>query len=387
VLVNSVPNGKLYTKGSGNNLIHVMHLYGTPYEKGKAHGLLLKAPMTEFIDEFFDYVGDMINSVLDKLPKFLQDAIDKYGPIIALDITYELTKPYTPAHFEEELQGLADGSGIELMQLKRIQMFPELIKAACTIVGSWSSSSKDGHLHQLRALDFGLLPNPMWKYPMLAIYHQNASEPGQGHSFASLSWFGMIGSVTAYSPVMGISEKVYLSYNGTASRSGIPFHYLMRDIVNFDSSLQDAENRINTAHRTCSVFLGIGSPQENAFRACFYGHDGVPCYDDQDYPYYLPEHPLLSGTVYIDKHMQPSRDPCLGAMMEAFHGNMTAELFARQVVNRLQTGDIHIAAYDYHANVVYVAIAGADPANPKNVLPAHQRQFFQMDMTKLFALE
>lgn len=34
VFVRSVPNGKLYTVGSGDDIIPVVHVWGTPYEKG-----------------------------------------------------------------------------------------------------------------------------------------------------------------------------------------------------------------------------------------------------------------------------------------------------------------------------------------------------------------
>ena len=34
--------------------------------------------------------------------------------------------------------------------------------------------------------------------------------------------------------------------------------YLLRDIIQFDGSLQEAMQRISTAHRTCDLILGVG---------------------------------------------------------------------------------------------------------------------------------
>lgn len=133
-------------------------------------------------------------------------------------------------------------------------MFPELIKASCSMFGAWGPAianisglgggrrggergrgqcntlgkSRQGHcmpradgmtncppptrffwglpdtLVQLRALDWGM-DSPLNDYPLLVVYHPDA---GNGHPFASLTWSGFVGSVTAYGSYMGVSEKV-----------------------------------------------------------------------------------------------------------------------------------------------------------------------------------
>jgi len=51
---------------------------------------------------------------------------------------------------------MADGSGVPYQQLLQIQMFPELIKAACSMYGAWdqatANATSPGRLFQLRAL-------------------------------------------------------------------------------------------------------------------------------------------------------------------------------------------------------------------------------------------
>ena len=34
--------------------------------------------------------------------------------------------------------------------------------------------------------------------------------------------------------------------------------YLLRDVLQFDQTLMDAERRMTTAHRTCDLILGVG---------------------------------------------------------------------------------------------------------------------------------
>lgn len=42
------------------------------------------------------------------------------------------------------------------------------------------------------------------------------------------------------------------------SRDCCPLQYLLRDILQFDNSLQKAVQRITSAHRTCDLILGVG---------------------------------------------------------------------------------------------------------------------------------
>jgi len=53
---------------------------------------------------------------------------------------------YTPSRFEDEIRGLADGSGIDVDGIRRINLVPELIRAACTIMGVWGPATPGGSL-------------------------------------------------------------------------------------------------------------------------------------------------------------------------------------------------------------------------------------------------
>lgn len=86
---------------------------------------------------------------------------------------------------------------------------------------------------------------------------------------------------------------MWLSYNETASRAGVPFHFLIRDAAQFDRTLDDTINRIVNNKRTCSVHLGVGSRLDNQFRVIEYSHEEVFVYDDKNFPAYPPAHPLF----------------------------------------------------------------------------------------------
>jgi hypothetical protein len=49
---------------------------------------------------------------------------------------------------------MADGSGINKNDLTRLNIFPEFVKAACTVAGIWGAASEDHHTLHMRALDW-----------------------------------------------------------------------------------------------------------------------------------------------------------------------------------------------------------------------------------------
>jgi len=386
VFVSSVPNGALYLSGNATHNISVVHIYGTPYQMGYAHGSLLKSDIAALYTAFFAYFAAEIDSEIKFLPKPIRDVIETQGVDGALDLVYNLTQPYTPPHFYEELHGLADGAGVPYATVARLHMFPELIRAACTMFGAWGpatrSSSLAGGLLQLRALDWGT-DNPLRAAPALIVFHP---APGDGHAFSILSWKGFVGAMTGYSHWAGVSEKKwYEDAPLEVLPRGTPWHFLLRDILQFDDNLPSALDRIVAAKKTASIFIGVGSATEMQFRAVEYGVGTARIFNDTTpFPGYAPtpaEHPTMPGVVYIDKHTQPSTHTCMAAVLQQHYGSLDPAA-AVDLVSRLQTGDIHLAVYDFAANVLYAAVASASAP----VVNAYDNQFFKFDMTTLLAL-
>ena len=51
---------------------------------------------------------------------------------------------------------------------------------------------------------------------------------------------------------------------GKESRIGVPFTFLLRNILQFDNTLNASISRIQTAHRTCDLILGVGDGKSEA---------------------------------------------------------------------------------------------------------------------------
>lgn len=261
-LVRSVPNGKLFVLDGVSPPIRVLHLWGTPYAKGVAQGLLLRDSLHEFVSDVFqfgaEYFGDWLVREL-KFPKELADEVAVKALEAGLDTTYELTRTFTPKHFFEELRGIADASGVEEKRLVQLNMIPELLKAGCTWLGAWgpaiAQTEPGSTLFQLRALDWATTGAPFNDYPVIQVYHPDA--PSE-HAFALVGYPAFVGTVTGYSNArLGLSEELSSEshYNGTTSRIGIPFHFLFRDLLQFDPDISAALSRIYAAERTVSCLF------------------------------------------------------------------------------------------------------------------------------------
>lgn len=110
--VRSVPNGKLYRAGAPGFDFNVAHLWGTPYELGFAHGQLFSDVAQNVSLAVWQYMQQQVLDNLTFLPTWLADLVAQYGLEAALDLIAALTAPSTPAHFLQELQGLADATGV-----------------------------------------------------------------------------------------------------------------------------------------------------------------------------------------------------------------------------------------------------------------------------------
>ena len=226
------------------------------------------------------------------------------------------------------MRGYAEGAGVDLDDIVFINSFPELIKAACTIVIAGGNATATGGVAQVRALDFGL-DLALWKYPVVLAYARGdagggaapAPDPGlERQEFVSVTFPGMVGSITGMNRRIGISEKVWLADADAAddSRFGTPFPLLMREVVEGYDAVEDGVRHVQGARRTCSVFLGIGGRRSGGGAGggdiLLSDHAGVTVYDDANYHEVFPAsetagrppHVVRPGLVYVDKHMQPS---------------------------------------------------------------------------------
>lgn len=393
-----IKNAKLYWADSGNNKISILHVWGTPYEMGFAHGRILHDRVNAFITTLWDYFIDEIthelNEFLPDLPDWFIQDIAEGGIEWALEKTTNVTQEFTPQYFDQELQGLADASGLDFKMLQNIHMLGELTKGACSMMGAWNDALASGKgLLQFRTLDWDM-SGPFRDFPHITIYH-----PNDGNHFANIGWTGWVGSLTGMNDErMAISEigAAYADYTfGKESRKGIPFTYLLRDILQYDKSLDDSKFRMENANRTCNLILGVGDGKDEIFNSVRYSHSVADFFDDKNMepgpictePQPCDWHPRIDSVVYHGMDWNcPTYTERLGQEIQKHWGEITPELVISDIIAKTCTGDVHNAVYDLTLNDMYVAVASPHGADSKTK-HAYKNSYVKFNMDDIFSVK
>ena len=178
------------------NRLPVAVVRGTPYEMGYQLGQLF---------------GEQIRGVIPTLV----ESVSKEMGLSSSDLqeVWARTSAYGDDRLEQELTGLADGSGLSLATLQSMHAIPLLMPYSCSSIAAWGEATVDGHLYQTRNLDWNIEIG-VHNYPMVVLYIPNQGVPHIVPSFA-----GMIGAHT------GMNAKgIALSEMGDASKKEAPYH-------------------------------------------------------------------------------------------------------------------------------------------------------------------
>ena len=318
------------------------------------------------------------------LPQALVQLIAEVGVKIAMELSFNVTRPFTQRKYIDEMQGLADGAGLPAQDIFNINMIAEVIKAQCSLIGAngpaTMGSALKGTLAHLRTLDgMGGATMPIKDQAAVTIYHPHPSlnEP----AVSNYGWVSFVGSVTGFGEFVGIGEK-YWGSGATYNRArGQAWTFVTRDVLT-SKSFNEARDKLYNANRTCSFHLGVGSRATNEFRAFELAGDIVLEINDRTLDY--PQHRRYPGIVYFDKFGQPTQSYCFSDMFGRLYGNITAERLALDVAPRLGTGDLHAVTMDYASQTVYFANARKTTVTTGGI-KACDRRFTRLDMAKLFA--
>ena len=372
-LVGQAENGVKYTVLAPDAVpLDVVHVYGTSRERGVAHGRLMSARTLDFLNVQLPkfYAQQVADIDLSKLPDWLAAAIEQLllpsaeshaEEIFNLALQWldEVQQPFNTAGrapLSEELQGMAEGvcdtaahAGVECdaasvyTQLRLVNELPDLIRMQCSMIGAWGNATADGSLVQLRSLDFG--GGPFANNSFLLVQHPAGATP-----FAALSFPGFVGIVTGLSPRIAQSEKVNDLHGGgtpPGTYHGQNTAYVIRDIVQFAASKEEAHAMAVAANRTWGVWLGFGDAASQEMLVVEYMQASAEAYDDRTLPA-LTGQPPFPQVAYIDKHAQPSvDDKTLPEALTPLLGQLSASVMAQEIPRATQSGDVHIAVYDF----------------------------------------
>ncbi len=216
----------------------VLHLKGNSYERGYQHGVLLKEQIQRNIALYIDQPKSPIPGRVEEFAKNIPTLLS-----------------FVPLHFKEEMQGLADGSGIAVNKIITLNLFPEMFH--CSGITISGPASKNGELYHARVLDYSIGKN-LQSTAVLQVV-----EPENGIAFLNVSYAGFIGTVTGMNEQkIAIGEIGGLGYG---SWRGIPMAFLLREILEKASSLDEVKTILQNSPRTCEYYyiFSDGKTQES----------------------------------------------------------------------------------------------------------------------------
>lgn len=221
----------------------ILHVKGSPYEMGYQHGALLK----EHCQQNFHFLLE------EKAKELVKVGSLKINPLGLVRAIAEKQKAFVPPRYLEELQGLADGSGLSEDEIRTANFIPELFH--CSGFAVMNSATQDGTLYHGRVLDYKC----DWRLQEHAVIM--VAEPDDGIPFVSITYAGFIGSVTGMnSQQVSIGE---MGGPGFGHWSGVPMAILMREVIQSANTLGEAKAVFETNPRTCVYYYVIADGKTN----------------------------------------------------------------------------------------------------------------------------
>ena len=137
--------------------------------------------------------------------------------------------------------------------------------------------------------------------------------PDEGNTYASFTFPGFIGAITGISSAgVALSQKAWVNVEtdkATRSRIGYPTGFLLRDILQYSPTKEDAIVRAFSVRRTNAIFLGGETRAQWPSRN---GSSPQRAHHLQRQELHLLRHtPAMDGILFTTKGIQPQDSTCI----------------------------------------------------------------------------
>lgn len=214
----------------------VLLVAGSSYEMGYQQGKLLQNEVKTLVERVLFIVrgAEATKAKAYLLPGSIENA-------------FERTKPFIDERYFEEMQGIADGAGVDLRDVHLANIFPELFH--CSGFAMFGKATEGGKLLHGRILDY-MTEAGLQKYALVTI-----AKPTGYNSFITVGFPGLVGSVTCMNDKqVALGE---MGGRGEGSWDGTPMTFLMRKAAEEADHLQQAVDIFKNAKRTCEYYYVI----------------------------------------------------------------------------------------------------------------------------------
>ena len=201
--------------GEADTKIPLVVVQGTPYEMGRQLGQAMQQEMQQFIPA-------ALEGITRELKLTEGDLIEVWAR----------TAAFADDRVEQELAGLADGSGMRLSQLQAAHAIPLLMPYSCSSIAVWGKATVDGHLYQTRNLDWSMEVGAH-NFPVIVLYLPDHGQPHVIPTFA-----GIIGAHTGMN-----ARGIALAEMGDAPANEAPYQiHAPHFTIFFRTMLYDADS-------------------------------------------------------------------------------------------------------------------------------------------------
>lgn len=331
----AVAAGYRTTVGTEPDAVAVVVVTGSPYEMGYAQGALLKPAITAVVSHFVE------RPRTSDRERFGDENLAK---------AWDQVSPYVSERFVEEMRGLAEGSGVEYDVILRAHMIPVVANYSCSGVAVWGDATRDGHLYQIRNLDYSM-GGGLQDYPAVVVY-----VPEDGVAHLNVGFAGVIGSNTGMN-----AEGIALTEIGDApgrdypfDLDGVPFMMLFRDILYDARSLDDAVRMIKQAKRIKKYHYVVGDGQTPAAVKMRAHAPDLDIWTDND-----PDDELAPKVLKNIVYHAEGRDPIAYAHLSRYQRKTYAADSMIQLSKAIGSlgGNLMNVVYDATALEIWVAYA------------------------------
>ncbi len=337
--------------------VPVVVVKGTPYEMGRQLGEIIGPQMKQFI------------------PAAMEGILKKLG--VTSDYLREVwarSAAFGDDRVEQEMAGLADGSGVPLALLQTMHAVPLLMPYSCSSLAAWGPATEDGHLYQTRNLDWSLEVKAH-EFPVIVVYI-----PDKGNAHVIPTFAGMIGAHTGMNvrgialAEMGDAPAREMPYQIHAPHFTVFFRTMLYDSNSLGEALTIFQNQPQTKRYHYVFGDGLSDKRAVKIRA----HSPEPpdkriiIWKDND-PTDETAPSVLPGIVYNDEGR--------GAFpaLKAEHGKLNAEKMIKLANSiPIKGGSVVNVVYDATALRLWVTYAHGDEE-------AYQRPSVFLDLRKLDA--
>ena len=354
--------GSIETVGEGTDTVTLVRVGGSRYEMGYWYGRLLAdqiAPCWIAVYHAAPYSEALFDAAIDAMWR------SEYFDVVA---------------WEAELRGVADGCvdaghpEVTYRVLQKMNLVPDMSELGCGLFALWGAATVNGDLYQMRNLDW-TMDAGIQDYPVVAIYN-----PDDGCQHATIGFAGVLGCGGGGINEHGLAASEIMGYFGDPeSLDGMPFPFLLRDVMYHESTLAGALARMEAAARTNNYYYAIADPAapDPQGRLLFTSGSRFDQYGDEsvgDHPGFDPDpfHTALDDCLYWKRHDGGGNENLYDAI-SARYGAIDAPKAIEIAVADGVSGTLLSIVYHNTAREFYVAFA-------EGLGPAHNQEYVRFSL-------